>query len=850
MKKILRLIIASIIALGFTSLSFHGYGQTTTTSFTTYNTNPAGGIYDFSYSPFRAQSTWQGDCAGCSPLPTTVQQVPRDRYYRFVVTDILDVNSVSDQYNWTNSNSGDNCFDCEFNSAIDHGGTMAIEIHFQCSYCSGHGPNIADPAQGGRLGYLIYPKSWHNAFQLDAVKDFTWSEGGFIQWSPNLNSATFQAKWKSLHTNIANHLLTTSHVSAKTGLRVFYWQILRYVVVSGYGEVGEWTNTPYQPNGIWPGPSGSAPTDAALDSMIASVCEAYPNNYVINQIATFDGNQLSGNTHISAAVGWYALEVAKTKKGPLGIRNDGIGNGSNYILNWTVNNPTTFVVPVGYPGAGGTFHFDTAIQNRYKYAPIVGEPCCPNFLHGSGNSDVLYSTQPSLVQLMHFGEFNNGNNWDGGTPGNPTFQQNWRISASLSGYKMVLTQVVSTTSIVSGTTFNITPTWNNLGVAPPYMGWTVVWELKTAPGQPPVWTDSSTFNMLGFLPGTPTAFSQNYTKAIPAGTYGFYVTVKDPQRYYDPMPLYVTTTQNTDGSYFIRNVTVSASGVPVANAGPDQAITLPTSSVTLDGSGTSGTVTTYTWSQLSGPNTATLATPSTVTCVASGMIQGTYTFKLAVTTGTSTSTTNVTVNPSVPPSSHVFSTQTPVATVDNDNPPQCCNTSGGEEVGMRFKSTISGYVTGVRFYKQVGNAGTHIGELYTNTGTRLAQATFTNETASGWQYVNFATPIAITANTVYVIAYWSSLGNYTEDNQVFNGTAITNTNLIAPTDGLNGGDANPDLTNTTNAPWAYAASPTFPNNAYHAANYWVDVNFSITLPTGCFCLPRNSWSDPLLIPVK
>lgn len=88
-----------------------------------------------------------------------------------------------------------------------------------------------------------------------------------------------------------------------------------------------------------------------------------------------------------------------------------------------------------------------------------------------------------------------------------------------------------------------------------------------------------------------------------------------------------------------------SSATPTANAGTDQTITLPTSSVTLDGSGSGGTISSYTWTQLSGPNTASLATPSAVTCVASSMIAGTYKFKLSLNAGVSTDSVLITVNP-------------------------------------------------------------------------------------------------------------------------------------------------------------------------------------------------------------
>ena len=72
---------------------------------------------------------------------------------------------------------------------------------------------------------------------------------------------------------------------------------------------------------------------------------------------------------------------------------------------------------------------------------------------------------------------------------------------------------------------------------------------------------------------------------------------------------------------------------------------------------------------------------------------------------------------------------------------------------MKFRSDVAGYVTGVRFYKAAGNTGTHVGNLWSSTGTRLATATFTGETASGWQQVTFSPPVAIAANTVYVASY-------------------------------------------------------------------------------------------------
>ncbi|RYY88350.1 MAG: choice-of-anchor D domain-containing protein [Chitinophagaceae bacterium] len=72
--------------------------------------------------------------------------------------------------------------------------------------------------------------------------------------------------------------------------------------------------------------------------------------------------------------------------------------------------------------------------------------------------------------------------------------------------------------------------------------------------------------------------------------------------------------------------------VPVANAGADKTVTLPASSVGLSGSGTDsdGSITAYSWSQVSGPNTATFSSNSSATPTVSGLVQGTYVFALVV----------------------------------------------------------------------------------------------------------------------------------------------------------------------------------------------------------------------------
>ena len=61
-------------------------------------------------------------------------------------------------------------------------------------------------------------------------------------------------------------------------------------------------------------------------------------------------------------------------------------------------------------------------------------------------------------------------------------------------------------------------------------------------------------------------------------------------------------------------------------------------------------------------------------------------------------------------------------------------------LGVQFQASSSGFITGVRFYKDSDNTGSHIGSLWSSTGTLLASGTFSGETASGWQELDFSTP--------------------------------------------------------------------------------------------------------------
>lgn len=135
------------------------------------------------------------------------------------------------------------------------------------------------------------------------------------------------------------------------------------------------------------------------------------------------------------------------------------------------------------------------------------------------------------------------------------------------------------------------------------------------------------------------------------------------------------------------------------------------------------------------------------------------------------------------------------------------------ELGVLFKSDIMGNVVGLRFYKSPGNTGTHVGHLWTQGGTMLAEVTFTGETESGWQTAMFSTPVSIQADTYYVISYLCPNGFYSI-NYYYWPPAHDNAPLHAPTS--EGGLSNGLFNDTPGS---------FPTSSFQASNYWVDVLF-------------------------
>ncbi len=579
------------------------FSQTTSFSFTAMPASP-----DFP-APGRGAEQWNGAPwdNNNNPYIPAGNSNPLNTYYRFNWTDI-ESSTTQGSYNWT-------VFDNQINSAIDGGAMFSFGVMPMCSACG--------------LSGFGYPTYLHNLMQAEATNSRDWQDAEG-DWIPNWNSPNYLGRYKALLQAIASHIATGTH-SGKN-----YKDAIYYVDIRGFGDFGEWHTYPFTSEQ----PTGRTATIATLDTLISYNLQIFPNYPNIALIGVFDG----GNASVTPpTVSYYALTQTNTW-GQIGWRRDNWGDpGYDGILasNTGFFNPGT-----------GTVAFDSLITQKYKFAPVVGEPE-RDASAVTGSCGSMFCDLPREIIRYHATSFGNGN-YPGTFSGTPAIGTNAISASASSGYRLKLTGGSMPTNLNSGGAFNITVNWQNIGIAPTYENWTVVYQLRNSSGTV-VWTGNSAFNPKLFLPsGTPTAESDNFVLGtVATGTgYGLYMIVQDPKGFKKPLPLAITG-RGTDGSYLLRNnitvVTGTGNTPPTANAGANQTITLPTSSVTLAGSGTDadGTITTYAWTNVSGPSGSTISTPSSANTNVTGLTQGVYVFNLKVTDNldsSGTASVQITVN--------------------------------------------------------------------------------------------------------------------------------------------------------------------------------------------------------------
>ena len=142
------------------------------------------------------------------------------------------------------------------------------------------------------------------------------------------------------------------------------------------------------------------------------------------------------------------------------------------------------------------------------------------------------------------------------------------------------------------------------------------------------------------------------------------------------------------------------------------------------------------------------------------------------------SSVTFTVGPAVCPCS-IFPADVPPAVDGNDGQ--------AIEVGVKVRSDQTGTLSGVRLYKATGDTITLTGHVYSSTGILLASTAPTSVAGSGWQVLPLTTPLGLSADTTYVVTYFSPSGDYAYTVGGLS-TEVANPPLRALADGAQGAD--------------------------------------------------------------
>ncbi len=266
------------------------------------------------------------------------------------------------------------------------------------------------------------------------------------------------------------------------------------------------------------------------------------------------------------------------------------------------------------------------------------------------------------------------------------------------------------------------------------------------------------------------------------------------------------------------NMSAVVNQSPTANAGNDTTITLPTSSVTLNGSGTDpdGTISSYAWTKLSGPANGTISSPTTASTQVAGLEAGIYVFRLTVTDNSgapSSDDVTITVNGAAGPSAGNIKIQAEnYINMSGIQTESTSDVGGGLNVGWQDNGDwmdyavnlassgtftvnfrVASYFTGAQF--QLKNAA----------GTVLATVTVPNTGGfQNWTTVAAAVTLPPGAQTLRIytnnanggwnINWWEIVGASASPNQAPTADAGTDMIVILPNNSvtMNGGGTDTD----------------------------------------------------------
>ncbi len=346
--------------------------------------------------------------------------------------------------------------------------------------------------------------SWMPSY-LTSDRLGVWYKGSYY---PNVNDPFVLGRLQALIAAIARRYANDTWVSG--------------IQMSVVGAYGEW----YFDSAV---PSSVKPTDATAHAIIDTIIASFTHQQLFMMVSPSFPQHTIYALAKSPRIGWSRLAL-------------------------------------GDPQFDGTFraHYQSnpdwwqIVSTRWKTAPILAE------LYGH-DGDAQFALAAQQARDWHISLVGNGN-----FAGRLEHAASWtadeiRTFQDLGkhlGYRFVLDSL-SLSPLIPGTSFTIQVAWENVGNAPIYRPWKMVYELRDSVNHV-VASCRSTLDLQTLLPTAGTPRMVNDTCALPAslksGTYRLHVVVEDDTG--DTLQL-ASGGKQGDGSYRIGDVPVSESSAPV-----------------------------------------------------------------------------------------------------------------------------------------------------------------------------------------------------------------------------------------------------------------------------------------------
>jgi hypothetical protein len=353
------------------------------------------------------------------------------------------------------------------------------------------------------------------------VPDFLMGEMELGWWHDsdrNGTNDTYVPDW-----NDPDFLARARALTAALGERFDGDPRVNWIDIGMYGAYGEWNMAGFS----YPSPTGARAMRWENRRQI-----------VDDYVAAFPATQLVMLSDDVEALP-YALRLSPT----IGWRRDSLGS-------------TTFTDSVSFRYYRAEPEIWDLLTQRFRSAPVIAE-----FINPSSQVDPT-DFQRAIIQARMFGIslVGNGNAISYSRLSSAGRSAYLELGKTV-GYRFELKRLTLPGALSPGDSFSVESEWQNVGIAPAYEPWSVVFQLRDAHSGTPVWEGNSGLSLRAFQPsgGSPTVQRDSFSLPadLPPGSYHLAVIVRDPRGQRAPLALAISG-GGSDGAYLLGSLAVMA----------------------------------------------------------------------------------------------------------------------------------------------------------------------------------------------------------------------------------------------------------------------------------------------------